>query len=320
MNLWQAVQIAAASLLLAISIKVSGSRSEQDRGQLEMIRTCSVTGGGELQVCHLAAAERIFYQPSRSQVAYNTQIIALGAGKYATVLHSESRDMSRYRLATGHVRPGDSIKTGVDDATTDPEAAYRVPASIDFRIWGSLTNPRSPLYYEYNPSYPAARGLSGGGNPMVVRGRKADGDPFFYMFFLGVSSDGLAGTAWRNILLEARTQDFRQFNLLQRDELGRPVWIPFSGESARPAVVTDAAGHPIVSNHPASIEKGGSTHPHRPVGAVATAGEIGSIVRVNGLYYYFYTDQDVIDPARNHLYVVPPMMSRLTACGPIPKH
>jgi len=260
--------------------------------------TCFITGGGELQVCHDPAAEGIFYQPGPDQVGYNTQIIDIGGGRYATVLHSEAEDTAAWVAQTGHVRAGDSIKSGIVDAAANPRAAYTAPADLDYRIWGSLTNPSSPLYYGIVPGNPAAKGLSGGGNPMVVRGRP--GDPYYYVFFLGVMSDDGQGIGWRNVLLEARTADFIHFDLLQQDAAGNSVWAAFAGDNAMPAIVQDVNGNPMISNHPAVKAKPTLLRRHR---GTPTAGLFGTIVYRNGMYYYFYTDEDVDDPKLNHLYV-----------------
>jgi hypothetical protein len=304
MRLRQTVRfVGIVLLLLAFWIGLAARNDAQDRSALQDVRTCHPTGGGELRVCHAAQAEWVFYQPSRWEVAYNTQVIATGGGRYATVLHGESRDMARYRAETGRFRPGDAIKTGIVDAAADPNAGLRAPTMLDFRIWGSLTNPGSPLYSVFDPSKPGALGLSGGGNPMVARGRRSVEDPYYYMFFLGVGSDGLHGTDWRNILLEARTRDFERFDLLQQDAAGHAAWVAFSGDTAMPAAVTDITGRAIQSHHPAPVETGASGDKLRPAGAVVTAGVFGSISLVNGIYHYFYTDQDAADPLRNHLYV-----------------
>ena len=287
--------LAAGVATLAILFVLLAVVAHRRGAALQAIRTCFVTGGGELRVCHAASAEGVYYRPGPRQIAYNTQIIARADGSYATVLHSESEDSEHYWQATGRVRPGDSIKAGTSD---NP---YAAPANLGFRIWGSLNNPASALYTRYdNPNSPAG-GLSGGANPMVVAGRRAAGDPYFYMFYLGVTSDELQGKAWRDVLLEARTRDFGSFDLLQQDAAHKPVWVTFAGENAAPALVTDTAGHSIVSNDPAPVERGDK--PDRPRGAVITAGEIGSVAHVGDRYFYFYTDQDPSDPARDHLYV-----------------
>jgi hypothetical protein len=107
---------------------------------------------------------------------------------------------------------------------------------------------------------------------MVVAGRP--GDPFFYVFFLGVSDDARVrdhkAADWRHYLLEARTRDFAAFDL--RTAAG---WAPFTG-AARPAPSMDATGNVIRSNTPRTIDK--------------TQGLIGSISYVRGVYHYFYLD------------------------------
>jgi hypothetical protein len=263
--------------------------------------TCFVTGGGELRVRHETAAEGVYYHPPAAQLGYNTQIIEVGAG-YATMVHSEPQDSASYRARTGRARIGDSIKSGVMDRPTDSDAVHHAPANLDFRLWGSLTNPRSPLYYAIDPHDPAALGFSGGANPMTVAGSDAVGDPYFYVLFLGVASDAGAGTAWRNVLLEARTRDFLEFDVLE-DRAGRSEWAAFAGDRAMPAVLRDVGGQPIVSNQTAPVEDGKSKDPMHPAGAVVTAGLFGSVVKYEDLYYYFYPDQDPKDPRTNHLYV-----------------
>jgi hypothetical protein len=263
--------------------------------------TCFVTGGGDLRVRHDTAAEGVFYHPPPTQLAYNTQIVDFGGG-YATVVHGEAQDSANYRARTGGARIGDSIKSGVIADPVDPDAVHHSPANLDFRLWGSLSNPRSPLYYAIDPQAPAALGFSGGANPMTVGGSAAAADPYFYVLFLGVTSDGGKGKAWRNVLLEARTRDFVGYDVLE-DRDGQPAWIAFAGDRALPAVVRDVSGRPIVSNQAAPVENGSSPDRLRPAGAVVTAGLFGSILEYDGLYYYFYPDQDPDDARRNHLYV-----------------
>jgi hypothetical protein len=256
------------------------------------MRVCSVTGGGQLRVCHDAADEGVYYRPAATSAAYNVQIIHLDDNRYATILHSEAKDMAHYLRLTGHVRPGDSIKAGVT-LSSNPDRVPLHPGDLDYKIWGSLKNANSYLYYAVPPEVPEGRGgESGGGNPMVVAG--AGGDPHFYVFFLATSSDNFEFKKWRNVLLEARTPDFETFELLQEDRNGHSAWVPFDAEKAMPAAVRSTAGLPIVSNR--SVTR-------TPQGALPVFGLIGSIVAVAGRYYYFYTDQDPTIPNVNHLYV-----------------
>jgi hypothetical protein len=277
--------------VLLVAFIVIGRIAHPDRA-IEPPTTCFITGGGDLRVCHAAADEGQFYKPKSWQVAYNTQILALADGNYATVLHSEAEDTAHFMKLYGHVRAGDSIKTGIGDTP------FTAPADLDYRVWGSLNNPRSPLYYAYDPTKPAAKGLSGGGNPMVVR----DG-PYFYMFYLGVMSDDSLGIKWRNVLLEARTRDFFHFEMLQQDAAGQPTWVAFAGEDSMPALVRDVDGNPLVSNQPALVQDGSSKSPGRRKGSVPTAGLFGSVIHLGNLYYYFYSDEDPQNPALNHLYL-----------------
>jgi hypothetical protein len=281
--------------LLAMFIVIGRIAHPDQTGDaaVEPAATCFITGGGDLRVCHAAADEGQFYKPKNWQVAYNTQILALADGHYATVLHSEAEDTAHFMRQYSHVRAGDSIKTGIGDTP------FTAPADLDYRIWGSLSNPKSPLYYAYDPAQnPAARGLSGGGNPMVVR----DG-PYFYMFYLGVMSDASQGVKWRNVLLEARSEDLLHFDLLQQDAAGKPEWVTFTGEDAMPALVRDVDGNPLVSNQPALVQDGRGKGPGRQKGSVPTAGLFGAVIQIGNLYYYFYSDEDPRNPAQNHLYL-----------------
>ena len=263
--------------------------------------TCYLTAGNTLKVCHDTKDEGLFYKPGKLQLAYNTQIIALGDGHYAVVLHSEAKDLAAFHARTGQYRPGDSIKSGVIDAIGNPNALFHAPANLDYRIWGSLTNPASPLYYQFGNGNPLAVGDSGGGNPMVVAG--AAGDPHAYMFYLGVASDDVRPGAWRNVLLEARTTDFIHFESLQTGLDGASTWVPFAGGAAMPAEVTDTSGKPIVSNWPAKLVTKATATKRHPAGAVPTQGLLGSIVKLHGQYDYFYTDQDPGNRTSNHLFV-----------------
>ncbi len=266
-------------------------------------QTCFDQARPDLHVCHAVSAEGVFFKPSATQIAYNTQVIALGDSRYETVLHSEAEDNTRYRQATGRLRPGDSIKTGLSNTADPSRTGLAAPRDLAFRIWGTLSNRASPLFYDYvDPRSPEA-GLSGGANPMMVSGRRADGDPYYYMFFLGVVSDAGQGTAWRNVLLEARTTDFVSFDVLSGESASTAAWVAFAPDGIPPAIVTDVAGHRLVSNHPAPVAPADSTNPQRPPGSVNTAGLFGSVVHIAGHYDYFYTDQDVANPAVTHLYL-----------------
>lgn len=262
---------------------------------------CYLTAGNTLRLCHDSKDEGVFYKPGPLQIAYYTAILALGGGHYAVVLHSEAKDLAAYYARTGQYRPGDSIKSGLIDASADPDALFHAPADLNYRIWGSLTNPASPLYYAFGNGNPLAVGNSGGGNPMVVAG--PPGDPYAYMFYLGVASDHDRPGAWRNVLLEARTTDFIHFEILQTAPSGASVWVPFAGGAAMPAEVTDTSGRPIASDWPVRLVTAANATMRDPAGAVPTQGLLGSIVKLDGRYDYFYTDQDPDNRASNHLFV-----------------
>jgi hypothetical protein len=289
----------------AIFITTTSSSAQQSREQSDELsnsKTCFITGGGALEVCHETTSEGIFYRPSPTQVGYNVQIIRYHGAQYATVLHSEAKDTEHFYQLTGHLRPGDSIKSGTVDASRNPDASLSAPLNLSYRIWGSLTNVHSPLYYSLPPEAGSGVGISGGGNPMVVQGRRWANDDHFYMFFLGVESDEFRGEAWRNVLLEARTPDFIHFELLEDDGAGSSIWVPFRGDSAMPTPVKAIDGQVIQSNWPAYRAAAQTLH-GPPAGSITTAGLIGSVVEYEHFYYYFYTDEDPVNPARNHLYV-----------------
>jgi hypothetical protein len=289
----------------AMFIAVTSSSAQQSKGQSDELpnsKTCFITGGGTLQVCHETTSEGIFYRPSPIQVGYNVQIIRYHAAQYATVLHSEAKDMEHFYKLTGHLRPGDSIKSGTVDASRNLSASLSAPHNLSYRIWGTLTEAHSPLYYSLPPEAGNGAGISGGGNPMVVQGCRWANDDHFYMFFLGVESDGFRGEAWRNVLLEARTLDFIHFELLEDNGAGSSIWAPFRGDSAMPTPVKAIDGQVIQSNQPAYRAPAQTVH-GPPAGSITTTGLIGSVVEYEHFYYYFYTDQDPANPARNHLYV-----------------
>ncbi len=192
--------------------------------------------------------ESVFYATPENQVAYNVQTIHDGDNFY-TIYHSEPRT---------HYKTGDGVKAG---ARSGPYS-FKMPPH-DFRLWGPEDDPVSLM---------ASTGTGGAANPIAISG--LPGDPYFYVFFLGVNDDeqmrDLARSHWRHYLLEARTRDFVSFDLMT--DAG---WAPFSPD-IRPAPVRDTAGAIIRSNSA------------RVLGH--TQGLIGSISFVNGLYYFFYFD------------------------------
>jgi hypothetical protein len=294
---WRCARRAGLGILVLLLIIGLIHRARPQAPQL----TCYLTAGNTLKICHDQKDEGVFYRPGRLQLAYNTQIIALGGSRYAVVLHSEARDLAAFHARTGGYRPGDSIKSGLIDASADPNALFHAPAGLDYRIWGSLTNPTSPLYYALGNGNPLAVGNSGGGNPMVIAGQP--GDPYRYIFYLGVASDNARPGAWRNVLLEARSRDFIHFEVLQTGPDGASVWAPFAGDAAMPAEVTDTGGRPIVSAWPAPLITTATATRRHPAGAVPTQGLLGSVVLLGGSYDYFYTDEDPDNRASNHLFV-----------------
>jgi hypothetical protein len=213
----------------------------------------------EVRVCHDPRDESIFYDTPISQVAYNVQTLH-DDGNYYTIYHGEPK---------GEFRTGDAIKVGV----THGAYTFRMP-STEFRLWGPQHDPQSLLDSD---------GVGGGGNPMTISGRP--GDPYFYVFFLGVSDDERTrdhtAADWRHYLLEVRTKDFVSFDL--KTEQG---WAPF-GTSVKPGALKDTRGQIIRSNTARAIDK--------------TQGLIGSISYMNGVYHYFYLDY-ALDGGSINLY------------------
>jgi hypothetical protein len=265
---------------------------------------CFVTAEQTLEVCHSALEEHVLLAPTRIQTAYNVQLVDDGGQAIVAVLHSEAYDLRSYFAATHRLRPGDSIKTGVLRYPHSLADYTLPPGDLHYRIWGTNKNAKSPLYYGFDASDPDKPGVSGGGNPIVVAGNSANSDRVYYVFFLAVVSDAGTHNRWRNALLEARTSDFRSFDLMEHDSDGRTVWKRFSGDTSSPAIVTDSDHRPIVSGAPAISERvrSGSNRVaiNRPI---TTQGLFGSIVKLPEGYYFFYTDYDRQSLTRNGLFV-----------------
>jgi hypothetical protein len=207
--------------------------------------SCFETGG--ISVC-FNNNESVFYATPKSEVAYSVQTIH-DDGNFYTIYHSEPK--TSYKT-------GDAIKAG------GRQGAYTfMMPSHDFRLWGTENDPKSLM---------ASTGVGGAANPMAISG--PPGDPYFYVFFLGVNDDEQTRdrmrSRWRHYLLEARTRDFVSFDL--KTDYG---WTPFSPD-VRPAPVRDTEGMVIRSKSARLLGH--------------TQGLIGSISFVNGLYYFFYFD------------------------------
>jgi hypothetical protein len=248
---------------------------------------CFQTGGSQpLTVCHNPGDEGVFYPTPPLEVAYNAQIIKFDDSNYQTIYHSESRDSRDRNVA----RPGDSIRVGLQSGPF----SYQMASPTEWALWGTTTDIYSTLYYGIGVPNQNAGGASGGGNPMVVVGNRAAGDPYTYMFFLAVS-DGFQYNAndWRHYLSEARTVDFKSWDVLSVDPNGNKSWQPFTNASAdwqrRPVALADTNGNAIASNFTADIN--------------STQGLIGSISYTNGVYYFFYTDRNPANENEFQLYV-----------------
>jgi hypothetical protein len=184
------------------------------------------TAGGRLVVCHDPQDEGLYFDVPASEVAYNVQILRRKTEGYAIVYHAEPRKAA--------IKPGDSVRV----ATQPIPFRFTMPDEHPYVLFGDLEDRLSPLYS------PMDR-WNGTGNPMVVQG--LPGDPFYYVFFLAVTEDepGWKGVHCRHSLCQARTRDFRAFDLLADFE-GRIEWKPFRPDSPaawrRPWLLCDETG------------------------------------------------------------------------------
>lgn len=236
---------------------------------------CFKTGGDAIQVCHNPGDEGVYYATPYNEVAYNTHLVKLADDRYQAVIHAESY--------LGQIRSGDSMKWGAISGTFN----YQMPP-LQQVIHGSVVDKPNAMYngYDDNPA-----GVSGAGNPMVIGGRP--GDPYKYIFFLGVKDGSNANpNIWRHKLLQARTKDFTSVEIASQNEHGQKLWVPFGGAEGtpgrRPNTLLDTSGQEIRSN-------AGMDADH-------TQGLIGSIVYVNDVYYLFYFDFDPANPSTFKLY------------------
>jgi hypothetical protein len=223
---------------------------------------CYFTNG--IRICHNIFNESVYLAVPNANVAYNISTVRDGT-TYYTVYHSEHK---------GAVPPegGDSITVAVPKTGTYPAV---MPAH-DYRLWGNDVPASTLAWYSLDASGTRVSGPGGGGNPIVISG--LSGDPYFYVFFLGVADDDRdrlrAENDWRHYLIQARTKDFASFDV--RTDAG---WTPFTAASVatmRPASIVDATGAVLRSNAPKALG--------------ATQGLIGSMSYVNGTYHFFYGD------------------------------
>ena len=258
---------------------------------------CYETGG--VQVCHDNLDKSVFYQTPNTEVIYNLQVMK-DAGKYFYVYHGEPRKYGLYA--------GDSVKVAINTNYT-----FSLPSPKNYVFWHTETDTQSIMYSEKNNNI--FNSVSGAGNPMVISGQ--DGDPYYYVFFLSVApdkdSDGLYNRDaqnynFRHYLVQGRTKDFIEFDL-KVEGGGGGVWKKFddtncpivSTNGCRPQLVSDTNGN-IIRSHKALAPGEGMPCPNNSLLSCFTPnnginyfsrgsqGLIGSISKVNGVYYYFYTD------------------------------
>lgn len=249
------------------------------------VARCYLTGGNSpLRVCHHPTDEGIYYNTPANRVAYNVQIMKLSDSDYYTVYHGESKAA----FDDNKPRSGDSIKT----ALANGPFTYTMPPNPKFTIWGSLLDTTSGLYYGLDVPNANAKGTSGGGNPIAVMGRGWAGDTTIYTFFLGVSSPDFGSNNWRHFLYESRSHDLIN-TYLKSAACSPDPWCKFDQYATdamrRPMVIQDTANNTIQSNQSAGPE--------------TTTGLIGSIVVINQVYHYFYTDLDPVNSGVTNLYV-----------------
>lgn len=208
--------------------------------------------------------EGLYFDVPATEVAYNVQVIRLDSGGYVTVYHGEPRKTPGL--------PGDAVKAALQPG----RFAFAMPKERGFAIPNDTEDPVSSLY--------SVGTLWGGaGNPMTVRGR--GGDPYFHVFFLAVADDDgdRAGEDYRHYVCQARTRDFRTFELRVAAETGRIAWKPLSAESPgewnRPWLLHDQNGDLIRSRKATAVPD--------------TQGLIGSVFFQGGVYHFCYTDRDL---------------------------
>lgn len=226
----------------------------------------------DLRVTHRAGDEGLYYAPPATGAAYNTQIIRDG-DRYHTVYHAEPRK------TVGKGYPGDSIRAG----TQTGDFSGVIPPT-EFVLWGDPNDTASLLY---SPEVHSVEGWGGVGNPMTVKG--PPGDDYFYLFGVVVHDDegDRTGNAHRHYLCQFRTKDFKAFDVRTGQDAVRG-WNPFT-EGAPPARI-----RPV----PARDVTGRAIRSLRPTDAGGSQGLIGSICRVQEIYYFFYTDVEVTGETR----------------------
>jgi hypothetical protein len=217
-------------------------------------RNCYVTN--DVTVCHDTNDEASIFPTPGDRVAYYPQVVREADGRYHWIYHSEPRGK------TPAASIGDSLRGGLS-------WGYYFPISAGYKIWGSQTDPASLLYSPFDSS------PSGGANPMVIRGRHDLGDPYNYVYFLTEQPDPTAGSLL--YLSVARTTNYETFDL--RSEAGG--WTAFNDTTCPRSNPPAAACRPqrLLDQNNAVISapiKGGPL--------------IGSIVEVNGISYYFYSE------------------------------
>jgi hypothetical protein len=247
---------------------------------------CYTTGGGHLQVCRsVIEPEGVFFSPPKCELAYNVQPMRLPDGRTYTIYHSEPQKVEATCEATKpEDRPqvGDSLRGGFQPNAMDLALFPNSSPEHKYVLWGSTTDIPSTLY-----SAPKGAGVSylsqtgGPGNPMLVAGRHAAGDNYYYLHFLMTvkTPTGNNPTQVRHFLGIARSLDLVDWDLRTHVD-GVPTWVRFDAKtsetSRRANEVADSQGQ-LIQGRCASTTGD-------------SQGLIGSISYVGDRYYYVYTD------------------------------
>ncbi len=234
-----------------------------------------------MQVCRSAIEpEGVFFSPPRCELAYNVQPMRLPDGRIYTIYHSEPRKIESTcdATVTDKIQVGDSLRGGFQ-----PNAlGLNMSPVHPYVLWSSTDDPPSTLYSRLKESGASYLSQVGGpANPMLVAGRHAAGDSYYYMHFVMAvkAPAGNSPTQVRHFLGIARSLDLVNWDLRTHVD-GVPTWVSFSNiadpNTRRANEVADSQGQ-LIAGRCASTTG-------------ASQGLIGSISYVGARYYYVYTD------------------------------
>jgi hypothetical protein len=302
--------------------------------------SCYVTGGGTLEICRGSEAEGVFFAPPACESASSVQVIRTtpGTGPLQAVYQAETPPVagkSRRGETAGACAPrratnaldGGSVRSGAMPeqlATTMPptqgrlwEMAREVARSQEGTRFREGTRSQEGTRSEEgggaqergrrrgrrraeSPPAPAPEPASEGiaaRHPMTVAGRAWGGDAYSYVFFLAAVPTE-AGN--RHALLQARTLDFKGFDIRGRTEAGA-VWTPFGADHPAERSRRGRSRTPEAPSPSAVLDETGAAI----IGNCAGQGFdrtdlVGAISVVDQVYHYYYTDvlpSDCNEPA-----------------------